>query len=492
MSGQAIFIIILLLVSVVLRVSNLTAGTEFLGDQGRTFLHVLSAWESKTVLLLGPTVLSGQHLGPAYYFLIAPFLIGSGFQLVWGAYAVIFYGCLGILFSALAFRLLFIPPVAVFLTALWALSPFGVGNDRFLWEPNIVPSFVMLFVYAIALILRTERKFLGSLILGLSAGILVQLHYPNLLFIPLSGLVFIILFYKDKESREVWVKLAAAWIIIFLFVLSPFLVYEFTHGFENIGSVISQFIYPTLAPIRKRQILANFIDYAGRVTGKTLPFSLGLPLGAGIIIFFTMLWFIVSKNDLSFLLLIWIVGGVGAMSLYRGVVYDHYLYFLIPAAYVVFGTWIEEVVRIRRIKPIVFIILGIFLALAFYQSVLLVSRTPVRNDILKVEKVIDIVKKELGSNVFSFGLVSSPSFSDLHYRAGFSLRGTTAGKITGNDNQIVLVCENRVCPFVDHGGKIQTLCYEDHCKGTYPIVDLDQYMTRIVKTDDVIVLFGVQ
>ena len=63
--------------------------------------------------------------------------------------------------------------------------------------------------------------------------------------------------------------------------------------------------------------------------------------------------------------------------------YDHYLYFLIPAAYVVFGTWIEEVVRIRRIKPIVFTILGIFLAFAFYQSVLLVSRTPVRNDIFK-------------------------------------------------------------------------------------------------------------
>ncbi len=492
MSGQAIFIIILLLVSVVLRVSNLTAGTEFLGDQGRTFLHVLSAWESKTVLLLGPTVLSGQHLGPAYYFLIAPFLIGSGFQLVWGAYAVIFYGCLGILFSALAFRLLFIPPVAVFLTALWALSPFGVGNDRFLWEPNIVPSFVMLFVYAIALILRTERKFLGSLILGLSAGILVQLHYPNLLFIPLSGLVFIILFYNDKKSRTLWIKFVAAWIIIFLFVLSPFLVYESTHDFENTGSVISQFIHPTLAPIRKRQILYNFIDYAGRVTGKTLPFSLGLLLSSGIIIFFTILWFIVSKNDLSFLLLVWIVGGVGAMSLYRGVVYDHYLYFLVPAAYIVFGTWVEKGFSIRRIKPIVFTILATFLVFVFYQSVLLVSRTPARNDILKVEKVIDIVKKELGSNAFSFGLVSSPSFSDLHYRADFSLQGMNAEKITGNDNQIVLVCEARVCPFIDHGGKIQTFCNEDHCKGDYPVVDLDTYTTRVVKTDDVIVLFGVQ
>ena len=81
------------------------------------------------------------------------------------------------------------------------------------------------------------------------------------------------------------------------------------------------------------------------------------------------------------------------MSLYRGVVYDHYLYFLVPAAYIVFGTWVEKGFSIRRIKPIVFTILATFLVFVFYQSVLLVSRTPARNDILKVEKVIDIVKK---------------------------------------------------------------------------------------------------
>ena len=56
-----------------------------------------------------------------------------------------------------------------------------------------------------------------------------------------------------------------------------------------------------------------------------------------------------------------------------------------------------------------------------------------------------------------------------------------AEKITGNDNQIVLVCEARVCPFIDHGGKIQTFCNEDHCKGDYPVVDLDTYTTRVVK-----------
>ena len=166
----------------------------------------------------------------------------------------------------------------------------------------------MLFVYAAALILRTERKFLGSLILGLSTGILVQLHYPNLLFIPLRISIYYFVLQGQGKSdsmgkvcRRVDHYISFCSCLHFL-CMNPLMVLR-------IPEVLFLNLYiPTLAPIRKGQILANFIDYAGRVTGKTLPFSLGLPLGAGIIIFFTMLWFIVSKNDLSFLLLIWIVG----------------------------------------------------------------------------------------------------------------------------------------------------------------------------------------
>ena len=177
MSISTILIIILLLVSFVLRLSHIKEATEFFGDQGRTVIHVYDAWQAKTIPLVGPTVLSGQYLGPAYYFLIAPFLIMTRFDLVSGAYATVFYGLVGIVVAFLTFRLLFTSVVAIFLTMLWAFNPMGVASDRFLWEPNLVSVFAMMFILGVAVLFRTKKWLLGSVLLSLSTGILVQLHY---------------------------------------------------------------------------------------------------------------------------------------------------------------------------------------------------------------------------------------------------------------------------------------------------------------------------
>lgn len=491
-SISAVLIIILLVVSVVLRISNLLDHTEFLGDQGRTFLHVYTAWNEKTVPTVGPTVISGQYLGPAYYFLIAPFLIATRFQLVSGAYAIIFYGVLGIVFSFCAFNILFSASIALLLSAIWALSPFTISSDRVLWEPNLVPTFVMLFILATAMLLRTQKKVLGSILMGTSTGILIQLHYPNLLFILLSCLVLIMTNLHTKIGSVSRGKLCFVYACAFFIVCSPFIYHELTHGFENSAGVIKNFIHPVGDPIRKKQIVANFIDFAGRVVGKISPQSRGTPIGAIIIILSVMVWFGIYRTDLSFLLFIWVFVGVGALSVYRGIVHEHYLYFLVPAAYVVLGHWLTVFTKNRRFVPFVYCALGIILVCNLYKSIALVYVSPEQKDILRLEKTVQIVKNELGSQAFGFGLVRSPSFSDLHYRASFILHGLNVGKITGLDSHIVLVCETNTCPFDDIYGTVQTLCNEDHCQGTYPVVSLSAYNIHVIKTDDVMVLFGVQ
>ncbi len=492
MSISTILIIILLLVSFVLRLSHIKEATEFFGDQGRTVIHVYDAWQAKTIPLVGPTVLSGQYLGPAYYFLIAPFLIMTRFDLVSGAYATVFYGLVGIVVAFLTFRLLFTSVVAIFLTMLWAFNPMGVASDRFLWEPNLVSVFAMMFILGVAVLFRTKKWLLGSVLLSLSTGILVQLHYPNLLFVPLSGVVIFIFWYIHRPRWFILIRIIGVWGLTFVIMILPFLYYELAHNFENLGSVITQFLQPTGLPMGKRQIVFNFIDYANRVMGRVSPVSLGIPIGAMSIIFLTTLWVLLKRDVFSILMFLSFVCGVGALSLYKGVVYDHYLYFLTPTAYIVIGHWIEVIGARQSIKPFVYIGLFVLCAISVYRSVGLVYTTPPRNDIGRVRAVVDVVKKELGNEAFSFGLAASPSFSDLHYRAGFKMARINAEKITGSDNHIVLVCESNVCPFIDHGDKIQTFCNEDHCKGDYPIVDLYKYKTRVVKIDDVIVLFGIQ
>ena len=60
----------------VLRLHNIGSRTEFLGDQGRTGLVIYEWFSSGRIPLAGPTVLTGEHLGPFFYYLMAiPFTL---------------------------------------------------------------------------------------------------------------------------------------------------------------------------------------------------------------------------------------------------------------------------------------------------------------------------------------------------------------------------------------------------------------------------------
>src|SRR5512135_3394681 len=66
------WIIAILAVAAAVRFWHIGELTEFLGDQGRTMM-ILSEWVRTGVApLAGPTTLTGQHLGPMFYYLILP------------------------------------------------------------------------------------------------------------------------------------------------------------------------------------------------------------------------------------------------------------------------------------------------------------------------------------------------------------------------------------------------------------------------------------
>ncbi len=76
MNKRIIALFLVLLVAAFLRLYRLEAFTEFLGDQGRTGIIIWNAWNNKIFPLVGPPVLSGQYLGPFfYYFMAFPFIL---------------------------------------------------------------------------------------------------------------------------------------------------------------------------------------------------------------------------------------------------------------------------------------------------------------------------------------------------------------------------------------------------------------------------------
>lgn len=423
-----------MLIAAFLRLYRIADLTEFLGDQGRTGIHIYEAWQKKELPLVGPTVLSGQHLGPAFYYIMAPAFVLSGFHPTSGAVMTALFGIGAVALLWMFARELFGWQIATGLAIVWAVSPQIVSSDRVLWEPNIIPFFI--FLYLLSLYKRWH------FVAGASLGILVQLHYPNLLFIGLT------LLYGFKRNI----------VFGFLFTLFPFLYYESQHGFEDVIGVLTNY------SSGEARFLPNILDYSSRVMHRIAPLT-------GVL--FTLFFF----GKLTFwkiFISLWFIVGLVVMSLYRGVVFDHYLFFLLPAAFLLFGFVLSK--------------LNIKLAVILVSMLVLyhLNKTdifkPGVNDVNRTKAVASEIISLSGNEPFSFGLIASRSFSDLHYRYFFLINNVHPQPILSDSyKNLFLVCETGKCPNIKE--TIQILCYDAHCEGEYPKIDLERW--NIVETKNI-------
>lgn len=376
--------------------------------------------------MVGPTVLSGQHLGPAFYYLMAPAFILSGFHPLSGAVMTALFGIGAVALLWMLARELFSWQIATGLSAIWAVSPQIVASDRVLWEPNIIPFFI--FLYVLSLYKRWH------FVAGASLGILVQLHYPNLLFIGLT------LLYGFKRNI----------VFGFFFVLLPFLYYESQHGFEDVIGVLTNY------SSGQARFLPNILDYSSRVMHRIAP----LP---GVL--FTL--FLFGKRSFwKIFISLWFIVGLVVMSIYRGVVFDHYLFFLLPAGFLLFGFVLS---RLPKIPSVLIVAVLIF----FHVSKTDIFKPGV-HDITRTKTVTEEIMNQTGKEPFSFGLIASRSFSDLHYRYFFLMNETQPQSILADSyKNLFLVCETEKCPNLKE--PIQILCYDAVCSGDYPKISLDSW-----------------
>lgn len=471
-SYQIIAFAVVLLIATFLRFYRISELTEFLGDQGRTGIHIYEAWQNKKLPLVGPTVLSGQHLGPAFYYLIAPSFILTGFNpLAPAVFTVLLgVGAVGLLWWL--GREFFGWQVATMLAALWAVSPQIVSSDRVLWEPNMIPFFVFLYLTAL------YKKW--GIVTGIALGILVQLHYPNLIFVGMTLIYYCFLWKERKTETQEFVKFSIITVLGFIIAVLPFLIYESSHRFEDIAGVIRNFFESGGVPLAKRQILANILDYSSRVIRRASPIPVGWEALA---IAITIIVSTLKPTFWKVFICLWFILGIVTMSLYRGVVFDHYLFFLLPAVFLVFGNllwWLQK--KTHRFIPIVIVLL---------LTVIHIRKSdifhPANNDISRTSAIVREIEGLSEGQPFSFGLISSRSFSDLHYRYFFLIKSLHPQPITSDAYQrLFLTCETASCPTSDDLlklGKVQILCYDPSCNGEYPKITLKSW--KLLRVSDI-------
>lgn len=491
----------LLFLSSILRLYRISELTEFLGDQGRTGIVIYEAWVSKTVPLAGPTVLSGQHLGPFFYYLMAPSFILSNFN---PAVPAIFTALLGILTVLLMFYIankLFGFWLGFLISTLYSVSPSIVTQDRILWEPNVIPFFILLFTIALYKI-RKERNFKYFLLLGISVGILIQLHYPNIFFIFLTILflfyiaIRILLKYHHPRSplrqrfgqaghlggtKILWALTGA---FGFFLMLSPFLLYETQHQFIDLKEITLIFLGANTTTTSSQPIYFNILDISSRLFKNVIPFhqSWYFSLAQLLIILFPILHL---RGDIArhirdyrfwhFFFVVWFVAGVFGVSMYKGVIFDHYLMFLLPVPYFLLGYFLKTLNT--------FIPKEISMTTLVVLIIINISRTDIfskgNNDLLRTQLMSNAIIQQSNNKAFSFTLISSRSFSDLHYRYYLKVKNVEPKPIVSkNYSLLFLVCEKSPCPAkeeMERMQEVQVLCYDPHCEEKYPKINLKEF-----------------
>jgi 4-amino-4-deoxy-L-arabinose transferase-like glycosyltransferase len=233
-------LILIIAVGIFLRVYHFHDWLQFSPDQARDAAVVRDAIFGKTDLpLLGPIAGGTEfHLGPAFYYFgyFSSLLFGATPDAM--AYPTLFFSVLSIPLLFFFLKKFFSVNLSLALAGLSSVSFFAVEYSRFAWNPNLIPFFVLIFLYSFLEIIEgnDEKNLIWPIVAGVALGIGVQLHTLLLLIMPV--MVLAIAAYLFWRKKLIW-KSFLVIIFLALFVNAPQIVSEVRTGGQNMRNFFS-------------------------------------------------------------------------------------------------------------------------------------------------------------------------------------------------------------------------------------------------------------
>ncbi len=432
---------LILLLAAFLRLYKIREFAVFLGDEGRDALVVKRMIVDHKFTLLGPTAsVGGFYLGPIYYYFMIPFLWLANFDPVGPALMVALFGILSVGLLYWTVRNWVDPTSAAIAALLYATAPGIVLASRTSWNPNIMPFFSLLSVFAFTQGI-SRKKPAYFVLAGIAYGVAIQSHYLGLILGPILAAATIIN-YRPKE----WFKRAILEVVGFIIGSLMFIAFELRHNFPNTRSVI-EFIARggnTTGP-RSWNIFWLFFEMLRRTYESVLPMINDLTkiLLYGSLIGFVA--FLLAKSRLKEpltvgikTLIIWIIVGTFGIGSYKGQLYPHYFGFLFPVPFILMGTAIGAFAKVSRAKLLA---LGITLVLVginlksekiWGQGSNLIGQT--KN---VASKVIEVSQNQ----PFNFALIADGN-SDHAYRYFLEIMGSKPKTLEEEvTEQLIVICE---------------------------------------------------
>jgi hypothetical protein len=157
-------------------------------DQGTDMVVLHDLATDGTMPLLGPRTSIGTfHHGAVYYYLLAPAALVSGADPVAVTVEIALFGIAAVAGTWWLARLVGGPLAAVAAGLLAAISPAGIDESTFIWNPNLIPAAAALALAA-ALVARRSGRARWWAASGLGVMVVMQCHVLGaVLVVPLAA-----------------------------------------------------------------------------------------------------------------------------------------------------------------------------------------------------------------------------------------------------------------------------------------------------------------
>lgn len=461
--GESLILILILLTTAMLRFYGIDGYMTFLGDEGRDALIIKRMLTTFDIPLIGPpTSVGNMYLGPLYYYMMAVPMAIFWLNPIAAAGMVALLGTVVVGLVYYLSRQWFGKTSAIIASILYSVSPVNIIYSRSSWNPNPAPLFALMAVLGLYKS-RVTNNFLWFILTGISLAFAAQMHYLALILLPIFGFLWayeLSLIIRKKASRKNFLLGTIGAAASFLVLMLPLVVFDFKHNFLNYRAVTTFFgsgqnvtgfnlveVFSKILPIYSEKIV---LDY---VTGQNalLVFIVALFILAPLI------YALVTRAGgealrWPFLVLgVWLIVGVAGLALYRNSVYSHYLGFLNPVPYMLFGSLVYVADRFEKkgwiLKGVVLALTGILIAMNLQRSPF---KLPPNNQLQRTQNIARFVIEQSGGKPFNFALIAEHNY-DAAYQFYLDVYGHKP-KVVPFDvtDQLFVVCEDAVCNPVGH------------------------------------------
>lgn len=314
--------LLIVLIGMYLRFYKINDYKTFGWDQAR------DAWKVRDIIkgqivLIGPRTGVGQfHLGPFWYYLLAPFYLLTGMDPNAANYLNMLVNLFNFVVIFVVTKKIYDKNIALFVSFFYAINRYLIELNRVPWNVSLVPGVALLIFYTIYKIVY-EKKYKWILILSFLVGLFFHLHF-SVVFLPLIILSSFILA-KDKKRVLTWIIISLPLLLVWFI---PNILYDIQTKNNNLR-LFNNFLKDYLIRgFHFRFFLYRlndaFIQFKAILslpnTYKFLKFV--IPAAFSIVVFFDK---DKKQKILGYLILLWFLVPAIGYSFYGGLTSEYYM-----------------------------------------------------------------------------------------------------------------------------------------------------------------------